>query len=409
MDKQSRRVLLKGSAAAMTAFSTPRSLLGANDRIVFGVIGCGGRGRHIMAALKTHSNCAIAAVCDVYKPNLQKAESAAGSGVESYGDYRRILDRKDIDAVVIATPDHWHGPITVQACGAGKDVYVEKPLASNIEDGQKMVEAARKYRRVVQVGLQQRSMTHYQEACKLVQGGLLGPITHAFFTAQAYPIIPAEPPQSPPPDLDWEMFQGPAPRRPYTPTRQRSWRTYWEYSGGLTTDWGVHMTDVVHWYLGVDAPRKAAAVAAILKRPPDDRVPDTISAAWTYDKFIMSFSNWTPASSEDEEFGNYFWSERGLLFVNRSGYWARPTFPRRHEPQAPAFESVRVVAPDDYPSISTSLRIHVGNLLECIASRQKPSSDVEIGFHSTLPTLLAVLSMRQGKIFVWDGKAARPA
>src|SRR5216683_8194345 len=139
MDKQSRRVLLKGSAAAMTAFSTPRSLLGANDRIVFGVIGCGGRGRHIMAALKTHSNCAIAAVCDVYKPNLQKAESAAGSGVESYGDYRRILDRKDIDAVVIATPDHWHGPMTVQACGAGKDVYVEKPLASNIEDGQKMV------------------------------------------------------------------------------------------------------------------------------------------------------------------------------------------------------------------------------------------------------------------------------
>ena len=169
------------------------------------------------------------------------------------------------------------------------------------------------------------------------------------------------------------------------------------------------MTDVVHWYLGVDAPRKAAGVAAILKRPPDDRVPDTISVAWTYDKFIMSFSNWTPASSEDEEFGNYFWSERGLLFVNRSGYWARPTFPRRHEPQAPAFESVRVVAPDDYPSISTSLRIHVGNFLECIASRQKPSSDVEIGFHSTLPTLLAVLSMRQGKIFVWDGKAARAA
>ena len=194
----SRRTFLlsSGLTAAMS-----RSAMGANDRIRMGVLGTGTRGSYMATVLAPNADCEIVAMCDVYKRNLDRAAAKLETKVETYSDYRRVLERKDIDAVFIATPDHWHGPLTIQACEAGKDVYVEKPVSNSIEVGWKMIEAAQKYKRVVQVGLQQRSWDHFQQCVQMVQDGKFGTIFHAGLHWNGHYTRPVEQPQEPPADL----------------------------------------------------------------------------------------------------------------------------------------------------------------------------------------------------------------
>jgi predicted dehydrogenase len=389
------------------------AVLGANDRIRLGVLGSGGRGRHVMRVFLTHPDCVVAAVCDVYKPNLQQAVADAGGTAEAYGDYRRVLDRQDIDAVLIAAPDHWHGPMTVAACQAGKDVYVEKPLSNSLEDGLKMVEAARQHRRVVQVGLQQRSWPHFQQAAKLVEDGLLGPVTHAAALFPGGYTRPPEPAQTPPPDLDWDSFQGPAPRHPYVPSRQKSWRSFYDYGGGLITDWGVHLIDVVHWCLKDDNPRTAAAAAqqARLTQPDPEQAPDTFSLVWKYDRFVLTFANWAIPHPELNPSGTYFFGERGVMLVNRSGCAVRPLRARGRpgSPQPPLpFEPILLKSPPEGGPMDPPTRAHIRSFLDAVKSRQRPNCDVEVGFRSTLPTLMALLAVRTGKTIAWDGRQAQP-
>jgi predicted dehydrogenase len=410
--RSDRRAFLGGAALAANA---TRTALGANDRIRLGLLGAGGRGRHVARVFATHPDCLVAAVCDVYQPNLEQAKADTGGAADAYADYRRVLERKDIDAVLIAAPDHWHGPMTVAACEAGKDVYVEKPLSNNIADCLKMIEAARRHQRVVQVGLQQRSWPHFQDAAKLVQDGLIGRVSHAAAFFPGGYTRPPEPPQDPPPDLDWEMFQGPAPRRPYVPSRQKSWRSFYDYGGGLITDWGVHLIDVVHWYLDDPSPRTAAAAALQLRLPQPDpqQAPDTFSLVWNYERFVLTFTNCAIPSPEFNPAGTYFFGERGVLLVNRSGYLARPIRPRGKpgEPQPPLpFEPLLVRSQQSEGGrMDPPTRAHIRNFLDAVKSRQRPNCDVEVGFRSTLPTLLAVLAVRSGQTITWDGREARPA
>ena len=261
-----------------------------------------------------------------------------------------MLERKDIDAVFIATPDHWHGPLTIQACEAGKDVYVEKPVSNSIEVGWKMIEAAQKRKHVVQVGLQQRSWDHFQQCVKMVQDGKFGTIFHAGLHWNGHYTRPVEQPQEPPSDLDWELFQGPAPHVPYTPGRQRSWRSFYDYGGGIITDQGVHIGDVVHWALGVREPRTVSASTqyVTVQRPERDQPPDSFVITWQYDKFVMSFTNaYMPIPEFDNTQGNYFFGTLGTLHVNRISYTLRP-LPRRGpaggQPGAPLKRSTRCSA-----------------------------------------------------------------
>jgi predicted dehydrogenase len=409
-----------GAAAVLprTALNASAMVQGANDRVRIGVIGTGTRGTMVAEFFTRHKDCQIVAGCDVAKTRLDefvKKLSAVGPAPEAYEDYRKILERKDVDAVLIATPDHWHGPQALEAYSAGKDVYVEKPISNAVEPAWKMVEAARANKRVVQVGLQQRQGKHFKEARQLVKDGLLGKVTHVVMQfGGAYTAAP-EPTSAPPADLNWEMFQGPAPRHPYKPSRQRRWRTYYDYGGGLVTDWGVHLVDVAHWYLDLDAkvPNVATASAQYVNvpNPERDQVPDAFIVSWQYDDVVMSFTNAVPENPEFGLQGNYFYGPKGCLHIHRSGYQVKPNQPRRFpgapEPPPPIESRLIKDAENYFNDPNTVLQCR--DFLDCIKSRNKCISDIEIGFHSTLPCLLALLAIRDGKPYKWDGKAAVPA
>jgi len=418
---ENRRSFLTQAAVALAGAGLPASPA-ASDKVVVGFIGTGIRAN---AALIPHFRFIpafqIAALCDVYKPNLEEAAERVGGNVDTYSDYRRVLDRKDIDAVVIATPDHWHVPMLIEACQAGKDVYLEKPVSNDIDMCVKAVAAARKHKRVVQVGLMQRSSLPFREAFKEVQSGILGRVRHVVLInpGGSAPVggrdaggrgagAPAES-VTPPPGLDWEMFQGPAPRRPYSRDRQRNWRSYWEYGGGALSDWGVHLLDIAHWYLGVTEPALTAAAAyGWFSRPQDGRVPDTVEVSWKYPTFVADYS------SRPDVLGTYLWGDEGVLFVNRNGYSVRPVSRNwRATGGTPPFEEKRVALHDEPPnyvaSFDSDCGKHVLDFLACIRSRQRPVCDIEIGAISTIPTLMAGLSIRNsGKTIAWKGKSAEP-
>jgi predicted dehydrogenase len=410
---QSRRSFVVSSAAALTAAGA-QSAMGANDRLRLGVIGNGGRGTYVMSLFQKNEDVAVGAMCDVYKTNLERAvqtNKLAPGTFESYSDYRRVLDRKDIDICLVATPDHWHCPIVIDACQAGKDVYVEKPLSNEIEPCQRAVEAVKKYNRVVQVGIQQRGYEHYQKAQKMVRDGLLGQVYLVMLMYSGLYGGRAGQPTDPPEGLDWEMFQGPAPRRQYVPGRQRSWRSFYDYGGGLITDWGVHITDVAHWFMGDDMPRTASAAGQYVRYqpPPREEVPDTVSVSWAYDKFVMNLTSWEvpwlpPGLTNINTYGNIFVGTNGSLYVNRESYaLLAPLRAGARGGASKPVESVSFRRPDNSDEGTIN---YVRNFLDCVKSRQKTIMDIETAYRSTVPTLLGRLAVRDGKMMAWDGTKA---
>ena len=423
---ENRRSFLTRAALGVAAAGVS-SAPAASDQFTVGFIGTGARAcACLIPQFKFNPDFRIAAVYDVYKPNLEQAAHIAGDNIDSYGDYRRVLDRKDIDVVVIATPDHWHCPMVIEACQAGKDMSVEKPLSNDIDMCLKAVEAARKYKRVVQVGLMQRSSLPFMEGYKVFQTGILGKVRHVVVVnpkssaprravggaggrgASSGRVALSSGPSTPPPDLDWEMFQGPAPRRPYTTRRQHSWRSYWEYGGSPLSD-DVHAIDIAHWYLGVTEPAsRTAAAYGWFNHPHDDRVPDTIEVAWQYPNFVADYSS----RSEDERaFGMHLWGDEGTLYVHRFGYEVRPV--RRGAGGTPAFEPKSAALHDELPNYQASFESdsgrHILNFLACIKSRERPVADIEIGAVSTIPTLMGDLSVRNGgRTIAWNGHGAEP-
>jgi predicted dehydrogenase len=413
-----RSFLSKATLGGLAAASVSRAPA-ASDQFVVGVIGTGVRAYNaLIPQFKFNPSFRIAALCDVFKPNLDKAAALVGGGVATYGDYRRVLDRKDIDVVVIATPDHWHVPMLIDACKAGKDVYLEKPVSNDIDLCVKGIATAREYKRVVQVGLMQRSSMPFMEAYKVVQSGILGKVRHvvvinpggsapranAARTGQGAPR-PADT-GTVPEGLDWAMFQGRAPRRPYSPSRQQNWRSYWEYGCGTLSDWGVHLIDIAHWYLGVTAPPSTAtAVYGWFNKAKDDRFPDTADVAWQYPNFVANYS------TRSDTLGTYLWGDDGVLFVNRNGYTVRPTRDWRGRGGKPPFEEKKVALHDEprngEASFESDAGRHILNFLDCIKTRKRPVCDIEIGAYSTIPTLMGGLSIRNGgKTIAWKGHGA---
>src|SRR6266436_7078571 len=242
----------RGFVTAVTAASYAR-IAGANDRVQVGFIGFGLIGHEHVQDFKKQSDADLAAMSDVYQPRLEQGVAACGGQAKAYRDFRKLLDDKDIQAVVVSTPDHWHALITIMACAAGKDVYVEKPLTLFVREGRWMVEAARKHQRIVQVGTQQRSGPHYQRARELVHAGRIGKLVsvQVNYFRNVSPGFGNPPDQAPPPDLDYDLWLGPAPQRPYNPNRAiYHFRWFWDYSGGQMTNLGAHSLDTVHWNAG---------------------------------------------------------------------------------------------------------------------------------------------------------------
>jgi predicted dehydrogenase len=426
-----------GSAASLSAASSMR-VQGASDRVRIGLIGSGNRGRQVAGFFKKHADAEYTAVADVFQPNVDAAVKAfegsqAGVKVDTYGDYKKILERKDIDAVHIATPDHWHCRIVTEAIDAGKDVYVEKPLSNNVEEMVKALKAYRGGTRVVQVGTQQRSGQHFQEAAEIIHSGQLGKVNQAVccYPGSGYGRG-VEQPSEPPAGLNWEMFEGPAGKHAYTQGRHRSWRGYWDYGGGLITDWGVHLTDIALWYMKNQSSGPLMTVAlgqyVNVLDPARDQSPDTFLVTWQYPTFLMSFTNAVPNDPDFGRQGNYFFGQRGTLQVHRGGYEVRPSPQGRGgggrggrggapgapgapgaapaapaAPAPPPLEYKRVPYAENYND-DPHTTAHARNFLDCVKSRQKPVCDLEVGFYATLPTILGVMALREQRAYKWDDK-----
>ena len=299
-----------------------------------GLIGCGGQGTaDLRAMLRLGAECV--ALCDVddeqvarTRDRLDKEFSQKPAATSR--DFRRLIERQDVDAVIVGTPDHWHALPMVSAVQAGKDVYVEKPLALTIGEGRVMVNAARKHNRVVQMGTQQRSAAHYREAIDYVKSGQLGKIR--LVKTWAYQDwmgnIPPSPDSAPPPTLDYDMWLGPAPKRPFNRNRFHfNFRWYYDYSGGLMTDWGAHMIDIANWGMGVTAPKAATSVGGKFGFPDDaEETPDTQQALWECDGFSMIWEHATAIGlgPYNRDHGVAFHGNNGVLVVDRGGWEVLP-------------------------------------------------------------------------------------
>jgi len=401
-----RRVFLKSAGAALTTSIFTGNTKGANDRITAGFIGIGVMGSaNLEVALKHEVQ--VKAVCDVYQPHLERAAAmVAGSGqkAKQIKDFREVLADKSIDLVCISTPDHWHPYIMVEACKAGKDVYVEKPVCVAIDEGIKMVEAARKYNRVVQAGTWQRSGQHFQKACEIVRSGQLGKVT--FVRTWIYSNEPqrgiGNPPDSAPPSgLDWDLWLGPAPKRPFNPNRfgvyphaYSYFRWFWDYAGGQLTDSGVHMIDMVQMAFDEAMPNAITGTGGKLWFRDDRETPDTMQVSYEYPGFVGSWEHRcnNTDKSDGGPYGITFYGTRGTLYVDRSLYRVTPEKGSDLEPS----EMKRVT--DPHP-------LHWTNFLECVKTRQRPNSDIEKCFRSSATSLLGNVAYRSRSRVDWDDES----
>ena len=280
-------------AFLLTALSASR-VIGANDRVRVGLIGCGGRGRYVAKFMSESPNAQFVAFADVYEKSAAEGKAWAGSGARHFTDFRKLLELKDVDAVQIATPDHWHATIAVLACQAGKDAYVEKPICHHIAEGRAIVQAARRYNRIVFAGTQQRSAPHFSELASIVQGGGIGKV-HLVRVWNFSNMLPdgigRAPDSDPPSGLDWDMYLGPAPKVPYNVKRfQSTFRWFWDYAGGTITDFGTHRFDTVHQIMGADKPTSVSAVGSRYELHDAGEMPDTMEVTYEYPTFLMHYA-----------------------------------------------------------------------------------------------------------------------
>jgi predicted dehydrogenase len=388
-------------------------VVGANDKIRVGVIGTGREGRIVMADFLKQPDVEVVAVCDVYRPNLDKGLGDTGGKAKDYKDFREVLDRKDIDAVVIATPDHWHALLTVLACQAGKDVYVEKPIASSIEEGKRMVEAARKYNRVVQVGTEWRSNTYFQKGVQVVQDGLIGKVSYvrSWNYMNLYPEGVGNPANADPPEgLDWDLWLGPAPKVQYNwnrfgvGDRWSTFRYFWDYAGGWMTDWGIHYINVVQWAMKVDGPSAVVASGGKWYLQDNSETPDTLQATFGYPGFVATYENRLCNQGVDRDggWGMEFYGTDGSVVLGDAGvqvyrdkrsHWSESERDQNQVDRTPTMEM---------KGFEETYAAHVRNFLDCVKSRQRPVSDIEIGHRATTTCHLGNIAYRTQSRLVWD-------
>jgi len=388
-----------GFAGGGAAAAAPKGKAGpASDRIRVGVIGCRGMGSSDMWSILDVDGTECAALCDVDRNVLEERaaefEEATDSRPDTYGDYRKLLEDDEIDAVVIGTPDHWHCKMMVDACEAGKDVYVEKPMANSVEEVRIMQQAAKTYGRVVQVGQWQRSGKHWQDAMDYLWSGELGQIRTA--KAWAYMSWDApmpEPDGKPPAGVDYDMWLGPAPDRAFNPNRFHfNFRWFWDYAGGLMTDWGVHLIDMVLYGMKAVAPRSVLSAGGPFAYPDGGmETPDTQQAVYEYDGFTML---WEHAAGIDNgpygrDHGVAFIGNNGTLVADRQGWEV-----------IPEGEKMATIAPK--PVTEPGLDRHTRNFIDCIKSREKPACPPDIAWLAAVNAHLGNVAFKTGRKVYWD-------
>lgn len=376
-------------AAAFTA-SSYQKILGANDRVRLGLIGAGSRGTGVMGNFQ-EAGAEVVAACDVYAAMIDRAQQKA-PGAKGFSDHRKVLELKDMDAVLIATPDHWHSTITIDALNAGKDVYVEKPLTLKIEEGPEIVKAARINERVCQVGMQQRSGAHYLDAkAKYFDTGKLGKITLArtWWHGNGYHLRKAPASlQSQPSNLDWAHFLGPLKWREYDPQQFFNWRAYLDFGGGQVTDLFTHWIDVVHMLIGRDDPTMASAIGGVYHYKDGRTAPDTINVLLGYGGDFTATFEATLAPGVRGAAIEICGTE-GRLWISREKYEFQAS--GRNAPV------ITVNAPEYDMTLD-----HVKNFLDCVKTRKRPNGDVYIGHRSAQASHLGNIAYVQKRQLNFD-------
>jgi predicted dehydrogenase len=415
-------VIAAGALASLPATARP---FAANDRVRLGWIGVGNRGDQLLDAFLPHKDCEVVAICDVYEPYLDPANKKAGGKATLYHDYRKLLEHKGLDAVVSATPDHWHALQFIDACKAEKDVYCEKPLSLTISEGRRRVETAKATNRITQVGLHRRSAPFVIEAVKLIRDGAIGDVTvaKAYHLRNESPMGIGNPKDcDPPAGLDWDLWLGPAAKVAFNPNRcLYKFRWFWEYSGGQLTNFGTHYLDVIQWALAQDAPKSICAMGGKFVIEDNREIPDTMEAVWEYDRCLVTFSQFNANAA----FGNVrgweleFRGTKGtMLLYEGKGYEIIPENIRTQEmpalsplkreenkAQGKMIKQARAALVSKEGSADTTH--HARNFLDCVKARTETHCPVETGHRSSSATLLARIALMRKKLLQWDPKAER--
>lgn len=408
-----RRTFTKTGAAAALGLAASRTpsvrsaqVLGANERIRLGFVGVANRGGQLVSAFSEHDDMQIVALCDVDRQTLESAKQKVAGSPDTYGDFRRLIDRKDIDAVVIATPDHWHAIQTVMACDAGKDVYVEKPLSITIHEGRRMVEAARRNNRVVQVGTHRRSSPLYMDLVKRTLAEDFGKIcvSQAYRLSNMYPAgIGRKTPTAPPEHLDWDMWLGPRPERPFQENIAPYCFRWWQLYSSQMGNWGVHYLDAIRWCTDEMAPSAVCAMGGRFAVDDDRTVPDTMQATFEFSSGRLAmFGQYETSSNPALPFGEIeLRGTQGTVYVSANGYQVVPERGGQFQDHAPRMEGEEVQAAGSNANLTA---MHARNFLDCMRSRRRPNADVEIGHRSTTFSHLANISLAVGQRLHWDAE-----
>ncbi len=370
----------------------------ANETINVGCIGTGGRCRRLMSRLAMIPGVRITAVADIWDDHLQKGRDLADKKASATKDYRALLDRSDVDAVVIGSPDHWHVPMAIDACEAGKDVYVEKPLTHDLSEGPAVIAAQKKSKRIVQVGTQQRSMPQFQQAYEILRSGQLGDIHKVHLTwnrnstrwvRAKYGIDPKT--------VDWKQFLGSAKDQPFDEYRFRNWRWFWDFGGGIFTDLMVHFIDVAYWYLDLDQPEMATSIGDHFKSKGIWETPETVQTLLRYPKqnvqvyFEGTFVNARNAAMLE------FMGTEATLYLDRGRYEIHPE--RRSKTKKSELILGSGSRGADFDADVDGALYHLKNWLDCVRSRKTPNCPVEEGVHSASAAHMANLAYRSGQVY----------
>lgn len=405
---QQRREFLQqlglGAAGMLAAGYTATARgFAANETLNIGCIGTGGRCRQLMQALGKIDGVRITAVCDVWDDHLEKGRKLADPQATALKDHRELLERKDVDAVVIGAPDHQHVPLTIDACAAGKDVYCEKPLTHNLEEGRSVIDAQNRHQRIVQVGMQQRSTPQFLKAHDIVKSGALGEIFKVHLTwnrntdrtpKRHYGIDPKT--------VDWKRFLGSAREQPFDEYRFRNWRWFWDFGGGIFTDLMVHFVDVAHWFLDLEHPEIATSIGTHFHKKGEWETPDTVQTLLRYPEsgkqiyFEGTFANARNAAMLE------FMGSNATLYLDRGRYEVIPE--RKKKVALKPDEMQMILAPgpkgQDFYDVPSEV-LHLGNWIECIRSRKRPNAPAEAGVSAASAAHLSNRALREQQVARW--------
>lgn len=401
----SRRTFLSATAGAAAVGLTSPAVRAdgkapIHDRVRLGFIGCGRRGRQLMPVFRRFSDVEIPVICDVNGKSMDEAYEVLGRKPERERDYRKIVDRKDIDAVVIATTEHWHGLPFIHACQAGKHIFVEKPLSHTVVEGRAMVRAAKKAGIIAMMGTQQRGQEHYPPAVKIVQSGRLGKVSlvecwnvmkmgKGFTTA----VIQGDPPKY----LDWDRWLGPAPTVPFD-SRRMAYMFWFDYGGGMMTNWAVHHVDIILWAMKVGSPGRASCLGGQYVLEDLGDTPDTLQASWEFPGFLMQYwlrgqSKFPAQLSRPFDHGIAFHGDQATLLLDRFGYDVYEDKDLK--------QPVKKVGPtpQDGPWHRT--------FVDCVKHGRQPPMDLEQSHQATACCHLGNIAYRTRRTIRWDGRSER--